>query len=325
MVPKFREQSIIYFFAFGTVAGYVYFPVWFFQGMEKMKYMTLVNVLGKTIFTISIFVFIRQKEHYLFVPLIYSAGHLSTALFSLCAVLFVFRVRMVSPSKAEILEQLREGRHIFVSRLSATVYTNSNTFLLGFFTNYETVGYYAAGEKIIRILSSLLVPVYQGFYPFIINKVSVYGRDAFILLKKLFRASLLGALILWMCVFSFSNTIVSLVLGKSFSESLVVLRILSPLIVIIPVAFFFSNMTMLPFKQDHYLSRVYLFGGFINIVFLLCFLVLLDMKAQGAALSNLLTESVLTLMMFFILRRKGLDFWKAKDNFHCSNPVEAER
>ena len=75
---KFRSNSLVYFYTFGIVLGDLLFPVWFFQGMEKMKYITLRNIVAKIIFTASIFIFIRKPSDYIYVPLINSLGFLIT-------------------------------------------------------------------------------------------------------------------------------------------------------------------------------------------------------------------------------------------------------
>lgn len=58
----------IYFLTFGTV---VLFPVWFFQGMERMQY-----ILSKVIFTVAIFVFVQEQSDFYLVPLLTSVGFL---------------------------------------------------------------------------------------------------------------------------------------------------------------------------------------------------------------------------------------------------------
>jgi len=51
-IPRFSANSEIYFYSFLIVLGAVLFPGWFFQGMEKMKYITVTNVTVKIIWTI---------------------------------------------------------------------------------------------------------------------------------------------------------------------------------------------------------------------------------------------------------------------------------
>jgi len=67
---KFGEYSTIFYLTFGMLIGQVLFPQWLFQGMERMKYITILNVLAKFIFLVAIFIFIHNKSDYWKVPLI---------------------------------------------------------------------------------------------------------------------------------------------------------------------------------------------------------------------------------------------------------------
>ena len=64
---KFRQDWLIYYLAFGMVLGQTLFPIWFFQGMERMRYITFLNVLAKLIFTIAVFIFVCKKIIRLFI------------------------------------------------------------------------------------------------------------------------------------------------------------------------------------------------------------------------------------------------------------------
>lgn len=80
---KFRSESMLYMLYFGIIIGNVMFPMWFFQGMENMKYITIFNIVAKSLSFIPFFIFIRGPEDYLFVPICYSVGFILAGLVSI--------------------------------------------------------------------------------------------------------------------------------------------------------------------------------------------------------------------------------------------------
>ena len=71
---KFKLESTLYLLYFGIIIGNVMFPMWFFQGMENMKYITIFNIVAKSLSFIPFFIFIRGPEDYILVPICYSVG-----------------------------------------------------------------------------------------------------------------------------------------------------------------------------------------------------------------------------------------------------------
>lgn len=62
--------------------GNVISPTWFYQGMERMKYITLLNVLTNVIFVAAIFLFIKKPSDYLYVPLFQALGTITAGVIS---------------------------------------------------------------------------------------------------------------------------------------------------------------------------------------------------------------------------------------------------
>ena len=62
---RFSVDISVYLYSFGLVIGQALFPVWFFQGIEKMKFVTLINILAKSIFTALVFILITKEQDYI--------------------------------------------------------------------------------------------------------------------------------------------------------------------------------------------------------------------------------------------------------------------
>ncbi|MDD5155213.1 MAG: oligosaccharide flippase family protein [Candidatus Omnitrophica bacterium] len=108
-VPKFRNDWMVYVFSFGAVLGNTLFPVWFFQGTEKMKHIADLNIIGGFIFALSIFIFVKGPKDYLMVPLINSCVFLITGVAGLYIVSRKFGVVFRFPWYEHLRQQLKAG------------------------------------------------------------------------------------------------------------------------------------------------------------------------------------------------------------------------
>ena len=74
LIPKLQENRFLYIITFGICINEVLIPVWYFQGMEKMKFITIINVFTRTIFIGLIFLCVKNKSDYLLVPAFNTIG-----------------------------------------------------------------------------------------------------------------------------------------------------------------------------------------------------------------------------------------------------------
>jgi polysaccharide transporter, PST family len=235
---KFRTDWLIYYFSFGMVIGQTLFPVWFFQGMEKMKYITYMNILAKTIFTIAIFVFVKQQSDFLFVPMLSAIGSIFAGFWSLIIIYRGFKIKFKWQKKTILLYHLKEAYHIFINNIAISLYTVSTTFILGLLTSNIIVGYFAAANKIVQAFKMLLTPITQSFYPFISKRFSVAKKSGFIIIQHMAYSFTFGVGILCLIIFIFANNIITLLLGEAYFESIILLQIMS----FLPVIIFLSNL-----------------------------------------------------------------------------------
>ena len=173
---KFRADADVYLFSFGLVAGNVLFPVWLFQGMERMKYITYINLAGRVALTVAVFVFISEQGDYMLYVILSSVTAVLVGVASLLCALKVFNIRFVLPSFDELRREAIEGWYVFISSISIVLYTSSTTFILGLFTNNTVVGYFTGADKIRQAVQGLFTPVFQTLYPYV-NKLAHDSKE----------------------------------------------------------------------------------------------------------------------------------------------------
>src|SRR5690606_384883 len=164
-VNSFRENYDIYFLSFLGIIGYTIFPIWLFHGLQKMKYITYINVFFKSIFTICIFIFLKDKTNIWIVPLCTSLGFISSGIASVILVRIKFNIRFRIASFGSVKKQLRNAYHIFISEMYISLIAYSNILILGFFASDAVVGIYASAEKVIRAVGNMISPVVNSLYP----------------------------------------------------------------------------------------------------------------------------------------------------------------
>ena len=127
---KFSKNTLVYFISYGTLVGQAILPLWFFQGMERMKYITYLSILSKVIFTLSIYVFVQEQNDFILVPFLTSLGFLVAGIWSLYLVKKDFGVKFELQRLEILLIYLNEGFYVFISRFYVSIYTNTNILLL---------------------------------------------------------------------------------------------------------------------------------------------------------------------------------------------------
>lgn len=169
---KFSNNIDLYYLTFLWVIGQALFPIWYFQGLEKMKYITIVNIISRLIFTIAIFIFIRNEADYILVPILNGLGFIIGGILSLWIVHKNFDQRFQIQSFKILVIYFKDSSQFFLSRLSSVGYSNVNTFLSGILLSPVFVTYYYLADKAVGVILALFRPVVQTIYPYLAKKNS---------------------------------------------------------------------------------------------------------------------------------------------------------
>lgn len=201
LYPPFREEKLIFFLSMPLLLGYALFPEWFFQGIEKMEYISFLDIGIKVFFTICIFIFIKEKEDYWIYPLLQSAGYIGGGLVGQFLLIKKYKLKFVWLKRRIIKNTLIKNYPIFVNQFVPTLYNNTTTLLLGILGTSQMVGIYAAIKKIIDIAIRLLNIISRVFFPFLNRNYRAFGTYKKLILYSTISLSVLiivfNQLIFW--------------------------------------------------------------------------------------------------------------------------------
>ena len=167
LVEQFREYLELYLFTIAFVVFQSLFPIWFFQGMEKMKYITFLSLGTSSMFLISLFAFVKEQNDFVLVPLLNATAAFITFVIAITLIIKHFKVKLKRPRIQEIKTIYQNGHHAFISQLAPNLYNNSAVFLLGVFTNNTLVGLYTAATKVIDAVISFSYILSNTFLPYL--------------------------------------------------------------------------------------------------------------------------------------------------------------
>ncbi|MGB4382457.1 MAG: oligosaccharide flippase family protein [Bacteroidales bacterium] len=179
LYKPFRDEITVFSLTIPMLFGYVLFPEWFFRGIEKMRYITYLNLGIKTFFTICIFVFIHEVNDYWMYPLFNSLGFIGAGIVGQSMLTRKYKLKYYWIGTKRIKKVLKNNFPIFINQFLPTLYNNTSSFLLGIMAPTYMLGIYDAIKKVVELFYTFANIIATVFFPFL-NRV----KNAFNKYKK---------------------------------------------------------------------------------------------------------------------------------------------
>lgn len=289
LVPKFRENQTILLITFLIVPGQIMFPDWFFQALEKMKYITILNIVSKLIFTIAVFVFIKEKSDFVLQPLLTSLGYLFSGFFAMYIILFRWKYKLQKPVFSEVFRTIKGSTDVFLNNLVPNLYNSFSTILLGFFGGVIANGKLDAGGKFVGISQQFMGVISRTFFPFLSRRIDKHHLYV--------KINLYLSLVVTAVLFLFAPLLIKLFFTPEFYDAIPVLRIMSFSILFLALSNIYGTNYMIIEGHEKQLRNITLLSSLIG--FTLSFPLIYIFDFIGAALTVTLTRGILGLTIMW--------------------------
>jgi len=292
----YKNHLVFFLLSFGVVLSQTFFPVWFFQGIEKMGYITAISVFIKVFFTILVFPFVRKNTDIVIVPLLNSIGTFIGTIIANRIVFRTFDIHLGSIDLESIMDQLKKSATFFLSRLSVSLYTGSTALILSFIAPLGFIGNYAAAEKIYTAIQMMNTPVITSIYPHFARTPN----------PKKFIKILIFSLIIYtpilVAIYFLAPTIISFLFGNDYYQSIGLLRVFCVTSLIVMPSQLMGYPLFGMYRKESLVNRTVLIGAFIHLVMIS--MMLLDLISYSKIVVMILfTEIIVFSLRLFYYKR----------------------
>lgn len=218
VVPSFREIKLLVFFTAITTLFSIFSPDWLFQGLQKMHYITLVNVVSRIFFVLFVFCFIRKESDYYLYVAFNALGFLMSAIAS-TYIISKEGIKLLKPSVIGVKKYIENGWDIFVNQICICIYQNLPEVFIGALVGSHASGIYNSGSKLAICGEHSVDVITRTFYPYLSKnsqKHSVYAK-----------LSMAFSVIICLLLIVLAPILFKIFYSQDFIGGVVVLRILA--------------------------------------------------------------------------------------------------
>lgn len=252
-IPKFNNHFLLFVFSFLFCFQEIFIPIWFFQGIEKMKYITLIELISRIIFLILIFAFIHNSNDYILVPAFRFLGIVVAGIISGYIIFVKRKIRFLLVSKKKLYYYFKDSLPFFFSKFSAVINDRTNTLLLGIAVGMDSVAYYDFVYKIIGAINSLFGLLVRAIYPHISKTKNLLK------IKKVFYLNVILSILFYFILCLFSKKIILIIVGNDMLPAQPLFYTLGLVIPLVAVGWSLGdlNLAAFGFNKIYSLSSIY--------------------------------------------------------------------
>lgn len=223
----FQEYRIILALSVLLLFSEATLPLWFFQGMEKMKLISIANIFSKLLYLMGIVLFIHSPDQSQWVNFMMGVFGLIINLSLLFYIHQFLGIRFYRPEISAIVKSLRDNVLLFFSNLASHISINGGLIILSFFSVAETLGMYSLAERVVMVLRLFPALIIQAIFPNSSRLIKEDPISFFKFLKKVYLRVLVAGACLSMATYWSAPWVIRVLSRSELKESVDYLQLLA--------------------------------------------------------------------------------------------------
>jgi O-antigen/teichoic acid export membrane protein len=219
---------------------------WFYQGIEDQKFITIRFFVVKITTLGLLFLFVKNADDYLIYAAILVLSTVGGNFFNFFNLKNHISFIKIRYKNLNFKRHFKPILTVFVASISVSIYIQLDNLLLGSIAGSKSVGYYALANKLLRYAIILITTIGSVMLPRLSYLISTDRNQYNIYIKKVFNYFLIIALPFSVIFFLLAKDFILIMGGNEFLPSVLAMQILSPIIIIVSIAYFIGFLILYP-------------------------------------------------------------------------------
>lgn len=302
-VHRIHEEATLFYILSLTIIFTGIGAQWFYQGVEDFLFITVRGLVVRTLCTIGLFIFVKDKDDLLIYGFYIIGATVGNNLINFIHLRKYLKIARIKWNQLNISHHIKPAFNIFLLNVVISIYIQLNTVMLGFMTDDRAVGLFSSGTKLTHLITVVLTSLGTAMLPRCSNLISEKRYDDFnTVITKSYHLLMFSAIPLTVGTMLLARPLVYCFCGGDFTGAVPVVLYTAPTIILIGMTQVIGIQILYPYGKENLVIISTFVAAVVNVILNLLLIPLLAEK--GAAISTLISEfSVLAVQI-----RLGKDY-----------------
>lgn len=301
--PAYKEVYLAQ--SIGIIGG-VLATSWFYIGIEEFRVTVAKNFIVKIISLAGLFVFVKETSDVVLYAVIIGMANLLGNLTILIDIRKYVGFSYLKVSARDVLKHIKPAFLLGIPYYITSVYAIIDKTMLGLLGGgYVEIGYYEQSQKIVTLVITIITSIGTVLMPRLANELSNEHKNKVKLyINKGVEYSVLMAAPIMCGLLVISLMIVPWFYGAGYEQVGVLLKIFSPLVLILGIENLIGAQYLTVTKRERDLTIIIMIGVIINCGMNLILIPFMD--STGAAIATVVSE-LIRLIIHMVLVKTVID------------------
>lgn len=247
--PILRTYFWVYIVCFANTLLNVFFPTWYFQGVQKMRVVSYIQLIFKLLSLPFIFIFIKKPDDILLFAIIMTASSLLGALYAFIHLLVFEKLKISLVPIKHTLVYIKESQYFFYTNFLNMMKIQTINLIIGTRYSMTDLALYDLANRIVSIPLMLITNINSALFPKVVSNFNVP------LIKKILMTERIIGILAVLTVVVFGKIAIQILGGEAMEGSYWIAVILSFTIFAFLQTSCYIGLILIPNRKDSYVLK----------------------------------------------------------------------